>query len=68
MLDEHNRIGDNSMISSAVPVGSIKGQFENLITTLGFEAHKAEALLADNSDQDMKKFDQMYSTIQEKLN
>jgi len=48
MLDEQSRLNE-STISQTIPTGSVKEQLETLIAQIGFEAHKAEAVLADNN-------------------
>lgn len=62
MLDENARLNE-SLTSHQLPTGSIRDQLENLITQIGFEAHKAEAVLADNSEQDNKHIDEYYDTV-----
>lgn len=47
-----------------LPIGSIKEQLEGLITHMGFEAHKAEAVLDENSDTEQKQIDAHYESMQ----
>ncbi len=56
------------MMSQSLPAGSVKEQLEALISQLGFEAHKAEAVLADNNDQEKKRIDEYYDNVQSRLN
>ena len=67
MLDEQ-RMSD-SMLGShqGLPSESIKGQFENLISTLGLEAHKAQAILHEASEQDHKFVDEICEKLESRL-
>ena len=51
----------------SLPTGPVKEQLENLITQLNFEAHKAEAVMVDNKEQDQKQIDEYYDSIQKRL-
>ena len=66
MLDDQNRLNE-SMTSTMVPAGSIKQQLQDLITHMGFEAHKAEALLVENTEQERRNIDEYYNSLQEQL-
>ena len=57
-----------SQSSVLVPnAGSIKDQLESLIAQTNFEAHKAEAVLSENQDQDKKFIDEYYNDVNERL-
>ena len=47
--------------------GSIRDQFEGLISHLGFEAHKSEAVLADNNENEQKNIDEYYDSMKQHL-
>jgi len=66
MLDEQTRLNEISL-SPSLHAGSIKDQLESLITQIGFEAHKAEAVLFDNSELESKHIDEYYETVRQRL-
>lgn len=63
MLDEQQRLNESAMMRESLPAGSVKEQLEALMSQLGFEAHKAEAVLADNNDQEKKRIDEYYDNV-----
>ena len=58
--DDMNRLNESSL-SVFQPTGSIKEGLESLITAMGFEAHKNEALLSDAKDQDKRYIEEKFA-------
>ena len=52
------------MSRDPLPAESIRNQLEGLIAALGYESHKSEALLVENSEQDRKHLDEYYDSVQ----